>query len=113
VGAGKSVALALEGDGGTAELADLAFDLEEEGGLSPLGPTPDQVAAALRPLLEALEAAGDQAAQVALLERLWRVDTPSATFVLTSIGSLHPDKRVAKAARKCAMKHQTHQANRQ
>jgi hypothetical protein len=35
---------------------------------------------------------------------LWRVEHPHTARVLEAIGELHPDKRVAKEARKAAFK---------
>ena len=45
-----------------------------------------------------------------LLEQLWRVDHPRLADVLEAIGRNHPDKKVAKAARKCLMRHRSYAA---
>jgi hypothetical protein len=39
-----------------------------------------------------------------IFEAIWRLDHPNARDVLTLIGARHPDKKVAKAARKAALK---------
>jgi hypothetical protein len=43
----------------------------------------------------------------AILEGIWRLDHPRLDDVLEAIGSHHPDKAVAKAARKALMKHKS------
>jgi hypothetical protein len=47
---------------------------------------------------------GPPAEQANVLERLWRVDSPHTTAVLEAIADGHPDKGVAKAARKALFK---------
>lgn len=42
---------------------------------------------------------------------LWRVSEPWAGDVLATVGRLHPDKAIAKQARKAVMQHHTHLAN--
>jgi hypothetical protein len=39
-----------------------------------------------------------------VIERMWRSDHPAAVPVLTALGRHHPDKKIAKAARKAAFK---------
>ncbi len=59
---------------------------------------PDRLAATLA-------LAGGDGDQVAVLGRLWRVDSPATAVVLEAIGAAHPAKHVAKAARKAAIQH--------
>ena len=42
-----------------------------------------------------------------LLEQLWRLDHPRVAEVLDGIGTHHPDKRIAKAARKNLMRYRS------
>src|SRR6266508_4646159 len=42
--------------------------------------------------------------QAAIIGSLWRVDSPHAATVLQAVADAHPDKQVAKAARKAAFK---------
>jgi len=42
-----------------------------------------------------------------MLEAAWRVRRPETELVLAAIGSEHPDKAVAKAARKALVKHRS------
>ena len=51
-------------------------------------------------LLETLALAGDPVAQAACVESLWRSSSGAVTSVLEAIATVHPDKAVAKAARK-------------
>jgi hypothetical protein len=43
----------------------------------------------------------------AMLERAWRVDRPETEVVLAAIGTVHPDKKAAKAARKALFKYRS------
>ncbi|MEJ7766141.1 MAG: hypothetical protein WKF86_11660, partial [Acidimicrobiales bacterium] len=63
-------------------------------------------------LAAALALAGDHQAQLALLDRLWKVPNPLAAGVLDGIGATHPMKATAKAARKAALRHRSWLANR-
>ena len=63
-------------------------------------------------LAAALALAGDHQAQLALLDRLWKVPSPLAAGVLDAIGATHPTKATAKAARKAALRHRSWLANR-
>ncbi len=63
-------------------------------------------------LAAALALAGDHQAQLALLDRLWRVPSPATASVLDGIGAIHPSKYTAKAARKAALRHRSWLANR-
>ncbi|MGQ0433278.1 MAG: hypothetical protein ACT452_12815 [Microthrixaceae bacterium] len=49
--------------------------------------------------------------QRALMEQVWRSPSPRAAEVLDAIGRHHPDKAVAKAARKALFQHRSAQAN--
>ncbi|MGH4009802.1 MAG: hypothetical protein ACRDTH_16910 [Pseudonocardiaceae bacterium] len=64
-------------------------------------------------LLTAL-AAGDCGPdeQAALLEHFWRTEHPRVAELLAVIGEHHPDKRVAKSARKALMRHRSFIAGR-
>jgi hypothetical protein len=44
---------------------------------------------------------------VSMLDRVWRVQRPETEQVLAAIGGEHPDKPIAKAARKALFKHRT------
>jgi hypothetical protein len=96
-----------------------AFLMEQNGvdpdDLPPLGP-----AAALQPLVDLLavelDAGDDQLVEhfdelvppdgrTEILEVLWRVDQPETAAVLEALGRRHPDRAVAKAARKAAFRH--------
>ncbi len=63
-------------------------------------------------LAAALALAGDHQAQLALLDRLWKVPSPLAAGVFDAIGATHPVKATAKAARKAALRHRSWLANR-
>ncbi|MGQ0779361.1 MAG: hypothetical protein ACT4NY_33930 [Pseudonocardiales bacterium] len=65
-------------------------------------------------LLDAM-AAGDagQDAQLAIVEKIWRIDHPRVEELLEAIGEHHPDKRVAKSARKSLLRHRSWLASRQ
>ncbi|MEJ7765821.1 MAG: hypothetical protein WKF86_10020, partial [Acidimicrobiales bacterium] len=63
-------------------------------------------------LAAALALAGDHQAQLALLNRLWKVPSPLVAAVLDAIGATHPTKATAKAARKAALRHRSWLANR-
>ena len=54
---------------------------------------------------------GERAEQIELLERLWRVERPGTAELLDAIGAHHPDPGVAKAARKCLVRHRSRVAN--
>ena len=47
-----------------------------------------------------------------IFQFLWHIEEPWAGGVLAAIGRLHPDKVIAKQARKAVMQHQTHLANK-
>ncbi len=53
------------------------------------------------------EPAAGAAGIAAMLDAAWRVDLPATALVLAAIGEHHPDKAVAKAARKALFKHRT------
>ncbi len=61
--------------------------------------------------LLAVFGAGGRDTQLALLEQLWRVERPGAAPVLEAIGAHHPDRAVAKTARKCLLRHRSRAAN--
>ncbi|HEV8116499.1 MAG TPA: hypothetical protein VGP53_09690, partial [Acidimicrobiales bacterium] len=63
-------------------------------------------------LAAALALAGDHQAQVALLDRLWKLSGPLTAGVLDGIGATHPTKATAKAARKAVLRHRSWLANR-
>ena len=87
--------------------------------LDPRSVEPTQLAAGLVDFLAvALEIAGPEEVVAvlsngapdggaAILEGIWRLDHPRLDDVLEAIGSHHPDKAVAKAARKALMKHKS------
>ena len=58
-------------------------------------------------LAEEVDGLGPLGEQVAMFERLWRVDHPGAERVLETVGKFHRDKKVAKAARKALFKLRT------
>ena len=58
-------------------------------------------------LLGTLALAGGPDAQIALLARLWRCPSPATATVLETVGLTHPDKPVAKAARKALFQHRS------
>ncbi len=51
--------------------------------------------------------------QAAVLEHFWRADHPRVAELLEVIGAHHPDKRVAKSARKALLRHRSFIAGRQ
>jgi len=57
----------------------------------------------LKAMISAL-ADGHDGEPLATIERLWRASHPRTGEVLVTIGAHHPDKRVAKAAKKAAFK---------
>ncbi|MGH3931639.1 MAG: hypothetical protein ACRDTF_16895 [Pseudonocardiaceae bacterium] len=64
-------------------------------------------------LLAALAAmAPDPDAQLAMIEKIWRIDHPRVEQLLQAIGEHHPDKRVAKPARKSLLRHRSWLASR-
>lgn len=71
-------------------LVDLGAGLLEEA-------APEDVVAELLPELP-------PHAQADLVARLWRVEHPAVTDLLTTLSDHHPDPDVAKAARKAAFK---------
>ena len=54
---------------------------------------------------------GERASQIELLERIWRVERPGTVELLDALGAHHSDRRVAKAARKCLVRHRSRVAN--
>jgi hypothetical protein len=58
----------------------------------------------LEPLLEALAEGIPAGREAEVFEGMWRSGHPDAAAVLTEIGNHHPDKTIAKAARKSAYK---------
>ncbi|MPZ67280.1 MAG: hypothetical protein GEU83_17845 [Pseudonocardiaceae bacterium] len=54
---------------------------------------------------------GEPADQIALLEQLWRVERPGTQPILEAVGAHHPDRAVAKTARKCLLRHRSRVAN--
>lgn len=54
---------------------------------------------------------GAPAEQLAALEQIWRVDRPGTAPILEVLGAHHPDRAVAKAARKCLLRHRSRVAN--
>lgn len=45
------------------------------------------------------------------IDEVWRVPEAHAGDLLAAIGRTHPDKRIAKHARKAVIRHRTHLAN--
>ncbi|RKT83640.1 hypothetical protein SAMN05421805_110140 [Saccharopolyspora antimicrobica] len=97
-------------------LAPYAKSALQESGAPDVEPTPADAAWLLADLLSA-GAADDQddlaalladsvpaGQEAALFDQIWRLDHPHAQEVLTLIGDHHPDKKIAKAARKAAHK---------
>ena len=92
--------------------ADAATLIEGVSGHDPIPatvPTAEMLASVLRDggparLVEHLERLGPPAEQVTVLADLWRARTPDAAAVLEAAGTAHPDRQVAKAARKAAFK---------
>ena len=54
----------------------------------------------------------DRDVQLELLEQLWRVDRPGTAPVLEAVGAHHPDRAMAKTARKSLMRHRSRTANK-
>lgn len=54
----------------------------------------------------------DRDAQLEVIERLWRADHPRVADLLEAIGEHHPDKHVAKPARKSLLRHRSWMASR-
>jgi hypothetical protein len=63
-------------------------------------------------MVEVFSHYGNTESQLMLLSQLWRQTIPTVGSVLANLGRHHPVAPVAKAARKAAMQHATHQANR-
>ncbi|MGH3905482.1 MAG: hypothetical protein ACRDTE_15030 [Pseudonocardiaceae bacterium] len=55
----------------------------------------------------------DRDAQLGVIDRIWRVDHPRVAELLEAIGEHHPDKHVAKPARKSLLRHRSWMAGRQ
>jgi hypothetical protein len=51
-----------------------------------------------------LAGAGPAGQEQQMFDVMWRLDHPQVHEVLTSLGRKHPDKKIAKAARKAAFK---------
>jgi hypothetical protein len=62
-------------------------------------------------LLEIISTMFESLSAAEFCELLWRVEEPWAGDVLAAVGRLHPDKAIAKQARKAVMQHHTHLAN--
>lgn len=92
---------------------DLATPDELEGFFS-IGPLVDHLSVLMDdPALLAVMFAEAQDHMVDdLIEAMWRHDDPNTLPVLEALGRALPDKRLAKAARKAAIKHRTWAANR-
>lgn len=60
--------------------------------------------------VEHLASLGSANEQVEVVRELWRADHPAGVEVLESVGHLHPDKKVAKAARKAAFQARSRRA---
>ncbi|MGH2395008.1 MAG: integrase core domain-containing protein [Candidatus Limnocylindria bacterium] len=58
-------------------------------------------------VVEMLSDLGPADEQAAIVGSLWRVNSPHAATVLQAVANAHPDKQVAKAARKAAFKLQS------
>lgn len=63
-------------------------------------------------MTDVFEHIGDHTTQLTILQQLWRQTTPAAGPVLDTLGRHHRTATIAKAARKAAMQHASHQANR-
>lgn len=60
-------------------------------------------------LIVGLAMAGDIEQQMAVLEGIWRAPSTATTSLLDAVGTLHPDKRISKAARKALFKRRSGQ----
>lgn len=78
-------------------IADVAWLLTDTLAAMARELTPDEVA---EELSEAVPAGQEQQ----MFDVMWRSDHPQAHDVLTTLGRKHPDKKIAKAARKAAFK---------
>jgi hypothetical protein len=87
------------------EAAVVAPEDPPEAVLEVLGAALDQ--GGFEALVEALAAAGTAAQQVALVGRLWRVQSETVLAVLEGIGHHHPDGEVARAARRGVLQHRS------
>jgi hypothetical protein len=58
-------------------------------------------------VVQMLSDLGPAAEQAAIVATLWRVESPHVATVLQALAGAHPDKQVAKAARKAAFKLQS------
>lgn len=90
-------------------------DESEVRGLVDIGVFVDVLAASLDDpdeLCEMFANAPQTADQYTALEQMWQHPAPETQLVLDAIGQHHPDRKVAKAARKAAIKHRSWMANR-
>ena len=90
-------------------------DEAEVGGLIDIGVFVDVLTASLDEpdeLCEMFSATPHSADQYAALEQMWRHASPHTAAVLDALGQHHPDRKLAKAARKAAIKHRSWMANR-
>ena len=62
-------------------------------------------------MTDVFEHVGDHDAQLALVRQIWRQPSPAVGPVLDTLGRHHPTTSIAKAARKAAMQHASHEAN--
>ncbi|MGV0742204.1 hypothetical protein [Mycolicibacterium sp. XJ870] len=90
-------------------------DEAEVGDLIDIGVFVDVLAGSLdRPdeLCEMFSEAPHAADQYAALEQMWRHPAAHTAAVLDALGRHHPDRKIAKAARKSAMRHRSWMADR-
>lgn len=96
-------------------LARKLADEQEVGGFVDIGAFVDVLASSLADpgeMCEMFAAAPHMADQYAALEQIWRHPAPETAAVLDALGQHLPDPKLAKAARKAAIKHRSWMANR-
>ncbi|OBC14324.1 hypothetical protein A5784_30600 [Mycobacterium sp. 852013-50091_SCH5140682] len=115
---GLAVRVLLDGPaGGHAALYLLSRGLADEtevGDRIGIGEFIDVLAASLDnpdELCELFSEAPNTADQYDALDQMWRYPSPYTEAVLDTLGRHHPDRKLAKAARKSAMRHRSWKAN--
>lgn len=105
----------LAGNAALYLLARGLADEQEVGGLVDIGVFVDVLASSLDDpdeLCEMFANAPQTADQYAALEQMWRHPAAETPAVLDALGKHLPDHKLAKAARKAAIKHRSWMANR-
>jgi hypothetical protein len=106
--AGHAALVLLDADDTATEVIDLTVD--RIGSAGSMGPLVDMLAVELDEDPDGLVERFDELVDGRphdVLDEIWRTDLPETREVLDALGRRHPQKAVAKAARKAAMQHRS------